>query len=108
MKKQFLILKDRPNLEIRLTRDSVCAGDDVGAPHEKTVVSPSFLNPVALASSLSSGYLPVVSGIGHTWDCILNGKVVARISHDGTAATVDETRYDTCNHVHFVYHSAGH
>ena len=31
MKKPFQILKNRPNLKIRLTRDSVSAGDDIFA-----------------------------------------------------------------------------
>ena len=106
MKKQFQILKNRPNLKIRLTRDSVSAGDDIDAPHGKTVETHSFLDPVALASHLYSGYLPTVSGIGHTWDCVLKGKVVASISSEGIASRVSEITYDTNNHVHFVYHSA--
>jgi len=106
MKKQFQILKSRPTLSIRLTRDSVCAGDDVDAPHEKTVITHSFLDPVALASHLSSVYLPTVNGAGHSWDCTLNGKIFARISKDGIVSKRIEMQYDSCNHVHFVYHSA--
>jgi hypothetical protein len=106
MKKQFQILKDRPSLEIRITRDSVCAGDDCDAPHEKTVSAHSFLDPVALTSHVSSGYLPNVSGVGHSWDCVLNGKVVANISRDGVEPRVANLQYDTSNHIHFVYHSA--
>lgn len=106
MKKQFQILKDRPKLKIRLTRDSVCTGDDIDAPHEKTVTTHSFIDPVQLASHLASGYLPTVSGVGHSWDCVLNGKVIARISNDGIVASVGEMKYAPCNHVHFVYHSA--
>ncbi|MDU0460306.1 MAG: hypothetical protein RW306_16380 [Geobacteraceae bacterium] len=80
MKKEFYIIKNRPKLDIRLTRDSVCAGDDVDAPHEKTLSSHSFLDPVALASHLSSGYLPSVQGVDHTWECKLNGNTIAIIS----------------------------
>lgn len=106
MKKQFQILKSRPTLNIRLTRDSVCAGDDIDAPHERTVKTHSFLDPVALASHLSSIYLPTVNGVGHSWDCTLNGKTFARISKDGIVAKAVEMQYDSCNHIHFIYHSA--
>jgi hypothetical protein len=106
MKKQFQILKSRPTLHIRLTRDSVCVGDDVDAPHEKTVKTHSFLDPVALASHLSSVYLPTVNGVGHSWDCTLNGKTFARISKDGIVPKMIEMQYDSCNHVHLVYYSA--
>jgi len=106
MKKEFYIIKNRPKLEIRLTRDSVCAGDDVDAPHEKIVSTHSFLDPVALASHLSSGYLPSVQGVGHTWECKLNGKIVATISTSKIEPKVSEVVYSADNQVHFTYHSA--
>ena len=106
MKKSFHILKERPKLEIQITRDSVCAGDDCDAPHEKTVSVNSFLDPVALASHVASGYLPNVSGFGHTWDCVLNGKVIAIISTKAVTPKVVEVVYSNENHIHFVYHSA--
>ncbi|MBW2476617.1 MAG: hypothetical protein JRE63_04750 [Deltaproteobacteria bacterium] len=106
MKKRFQILKSRPTLNIRLTRDSVCAGDDIDAPHQRTIKTHSFLDPVALASHLSSVYLPKVNGVGHSWDCTLNGKTFASISMDGIVARVAEMQYDSCNHIHFAYHSA--
>jgi hypothetical protein len=37
MKAKFRILKSKPKIVIVLTRDSVCAGDDCDAPHEKVV-----------------------------------------------------------------------
>jgi hypothetical protein len=106
MKKQFNILKDRPKVDIRITRDSVCAGDDCHATHEKTISIHSFLDPIVLASHLSSGYLPSVNGIGHTWNCVLNGKVIATISVNGIEPKVSEVVYALINHIHFVYNSA--
>jgi hypothetical protein len=55
MRKAFEVLRDRPKLYIRLTRDSVCAGDDCGAPHEKTVsvllnISPPNSHPFGQGS----------------------------------------------------------
>lgn len=109
MKKEFFIIKNRPKLEIRLTRDSVCTADDVDAPHEKTVTTYSFLDPVALASYVSSGYLPSVQGGGHTWDCTLNGKVIATISTSKIEPKVSEVVYSAAvNDLHFIYHSASY
>ena len=106
MKKRFYILKERPKIEIQMTRDSVAAGDDCDAPHEKKVTIYSFLDPVILASHLSSGYLPIVNGVGHTWDCVLNGKIIANITTTGISPKVSEVAFFEFNQVHFVYHSA--
>ena len=102
MKKRFQILKSRPTLNIRLTRYSLCAGDDVDAPHEMTVKTLSFLDPVALASLLSSVYLPTINGVGHSRDCALNGKTFTSISTVGIAGKVVEMQYGSCNHIHIV------
>lgn len=88
IKKHFQILKSRPTLNIRLPRGSVCAGDDVDASHEMTVKTHSFLDPVALASHLSTVYLPTVNGVGHSRDCALNGKTFASISGADTVRRV--------------------
>ncbi len=106
MKKQFCVLKDRPKIKILLTRDSVATADDFDAPHERLVSSQSFLDPAVLASHLSSGYLPHVAGIGHTWGCLLNGELIATISVEEIKSTVSEVVYASNNSVHFVYHSA--
>jgi hypothetical protein len=106
MKKQFTILKDKPQINIKMTRDSVCAADDFDAPHEKNMSTYSFVDPVVLTSHLSSGYLPRVSGVGHTWDCVLNGKVIATVAVDNIKAKSREVVYAENNHIHFVYHSA--
>ncbi len=106
MKKQFDILKERPQVELKMTRDSVAAGDDCNAPHEKNISIHSFLDPVALASHLSSGYLPGINGTSHTWDCNLNNKTIAIISVDGIDSKISEINYKKTNHVHFVYHSS--
>jgi hypothetical protein len=106
MRKTIKVLKGGPKLPIRMTRDSVCAGDDVDAPHEKTVSVHSFVDPTALVSHLASGYLPSVKGVGHTWDCILNEKCIATVSVSGISPKVTEVRYAEVNHLHFAYNSA--
>ena len=106
IKKHFQILKSRPTLNIRLPRGSVCAGDDVDASHEMTVKTHSFLDPVALASHLSSVYLPTVNGVGHSWDGTLKYKTIARLFKDGIVPKVIEMQYETYSNIHFVYHPA--
>lgn len=108
MKQAFRVLKGRPTVILRLTRDSVAAGDDVSAPHEREVEVHSFLDPVALINHLRSGYLPSVAGTGHSWSCELNGKRIATIQGNGADVRpeVREVSYEDANHVHFSYSSA--
>ncbi len=105
MKAEFQVLKDRQKIQVVLDRDSVCAGDDCEA-HVKTVEVYSFVDPEAFAREVSSGYLPSVSGIGHTWTCVLNGVKIAEIAHSGIQALVRENPFSGENRVHFIYHSA--
>ncbi len=106
MSSDLQILKTRPLLPVVLTRDSVCAGDDCDAPHEKMVEVPSFVDPEALARALSSGYLPSVAGIAHSWTCVLNGRKLAVISISSIRALIRESPFLAENRAHFVYHSA--
>ena len=105
MKKEFQVLKDRPLISVILTRDSVCAGDDV-VSHEKKIEIHSFLDPVALAREASSGYLPNVAGVGHSWTCVLNDIKIAEIKTNGIEPLVREVEFDEDNQIHFVYKSA--
>jgi hypothetical protein len=106
MKQAFEILKDRPMVKIRLTRDSVCAGDDCDAPHEENKEIHTFLDPSQFAKECSSGYLPLVSGIGHSWDCLLNKKKIARITFESIEPLVRYMEFGEENEVHFRYHSS--
>lgn len=106
MKTEFQILKDKPKISVILTRDSVCAADDRDAPHEKTVEVYSFVDPEAFAREISSGYLPSVAGVGHSWTCLLNGVRLAELTNSGIRALVRESPFSEENHAHFVYHSA--
>jgi hypothetical protein len=106
MKAEFQILKARPKIPVVLTRQSVCAGDDCDAPHEKTVEVHSFIDPEVFAREVSSGYLPSVAGVGHSWTCELNGVKIAEISHSGIRALVRESPFLEENRAHFIYHSA--
>jgi len=104
MKFEFQIF--RPKIQVILTRDPVCAGDDCEGPHKETVEVYSFVEPEVFAREISSGYLPSIAGVGHSWTCVLNGIKIAEISHSGIRALVKESPFSRENHAHFVYHSA--
>jgi hypothetical protein len=106
MKAAFEVLKGRERIPVSLTRDSVCAGDDCDAPHEKSHEEYSFLDPVAFAQAISSHYLPSVAGVGHTWTCVLNGVRIAEITTTGIIPLVRTTPFADAHEIHFVYHSA--
>ena len=106
MKAEFQILQAKPKIAVVLTRDSVCAGDDGDAPHEKTVEVYSFVHPEVFARVISADYLPSVAGVGHSWTCLLNGVKVAEITTSGIRALVSENPFSEENRAHFVYHSS--
>ncbi len=108
MKKKFQVLKDRPQLSVTLTRDSVCASDDFNAPHEKRIKIHSFVDPEALAREASAGYLPSVAGIGHSWVCVLNDLKIAEITTTEIKPMVQEAIFNEDNRIHFVYKSASY
>jgi hypothetical protein len=106
MKAEFQILKNRPKIKVVLTRDSVSAGDDSEAPHEKQVEVYSFTDPHVFVREISSGYLPSITGVGHSWICELNGVKIAEIAHSGIRVFVRETPFSDDNRAHFIYHPA--
>jgi hypothetical protein len=108
MKKPFEILKGQPRVEVRLTRDSVAAADDLDPPHSRDIETYSFLDPVALITSIYPGYLPAVAGVGHSWDCIFNDRLIATVSVGEVLAKVHEVEYRPENHLHFLYRSASY
>jgi hypothetical protein len=99
-------LKASPKIQVVLTRDSVCAGDDCGAPQDKKVEVYSFVDPEAFVRAISADYLPSVAGVGHSWTCLLNGVKVAEIKVSGIRSLVRKNPFSEENRVHFVYHSA--
>ena len=71
------VLPGLPKIEVKLTRDSVCACDDCDAPHEVY----SFVAPQAFVEQFWTGYLPSVNGIGHSLDSFIEWKS-HRVDHD--------------------------
>ena len=105
MKAEFQVLKARPKIQVVLDRDSVCAGDDCES-REKTVEVYSFVDPEAFVRAISSGYLPSVAGVGHSWICELNGVKMAEIRNSDVKVLVRETPFSDENRARFIYHSA--
>jgi hypothetical protein len=99
---------NRNKILIKLTRDSVCAADDADAPHEKNISIPVLSDTNSFVTHLASGFLPKISGEGHTWDCILDNKIITKISISGIENEIDQIIFSTNNHVHFKYHSANY
>lgn len=106
MKVPFKLGVEKHKMLFRLTRDSVCMGDDCDAPHEKTLENFSFTDVESFIDVVAKGYLPSVAGIGHTWDCLLNGIHVGTVSHYGIKTRVTQITYLEENLVHFKYNSA--
>jgi len=99
-------LQARPRISVTITRDSVCAGDDCDAPHQKLLEVDTWVDPVAFTRAVSDGYLASVAGVGHTWTCLMNNTPIAEIAHSGIRPLVRATPFSDVNRVHFVYHSA--
>ena len=93
-------------MRIRLTRDSVAAADDFNPPHEKIVKVHPFTDPLALINHIYPQYLPNVAGVGHRWECILNGRHIATVTVNGVTPNVSEVEYQPKSDLHFLYQYA--
>lgn len=92
-----------PKFTLILTRDSVCAGDDVDSPHEKKIELQLITNPTDFIENISKPYLPSVAGKNHAWDCLLNGKIIGTISAEEITAKVAKVEYKNGDRVYFKY-----
>jgi hypothetical protein len=55
-------------MQLFVTRDSVCAGDDGDAPHPRRFAAPPGASPAqAIATVLAARYLPSIAGGLATW-----------------------------------------
>jgi hypothetical protein len=89
-----------------LTRDSVCAGDDVDAPHEERVELVAHTGPVEFLEQFSAGYVASVNGLGHSWTAYLNGTAIAVFRVNGIEPLVSALSFADDNTIFFEYHSA--
>ena len=91
---------------MELTRDSVCAGDDVLAPHKKIINVDFILEPLIFITKISEKYLPYVGGKNHKWECVLNDKIIGIITTTEIIPLASEIKYKENNKVYFKYYSA--
>lgn len=66
-------------IQITLTCDSVCMGDDV-EDHTKIIDIVPKQNVHETVMSIAKNYLPNIMGYGHSWDCYLDGTKIAVIN----------------------------
>ncbi len=95
-------------IEVNLTRDSVCMGDDM-EDHTKVISFIQLNNTADTLMHIATQYLPKIDGYGHIWDCILNGVKCAEIK--GNCITICVITNDFLlekNDLYFKYHSATH
>jgi len=91
---------------IKLTRDSVCAGDDVD-DHTKIICITTQRNTAETIMHIAKEYLPNVAGYSHTWDCVLNGTKCAVIKGNCVKITsIIDISLTEKNVLYFKYHSA--
>ncbi len=105
MKQVFKILKSRPKVDIKLTRDPVSMADD-SLSNDEILNTYSFLETHVLVNQISRDYLPKVRGFDHTWDCVFNGVKIATITYNDVLPEIEKVDFKEENVMHFVYHSA--
>ncbi len=89
-------------ITVIVTRDSVCAGDDVDAPHE---VSYSF-DPAILKDAVLKEVAKMTIDTHYPeqkWICVWNGINVAEYSKSGSSVDLEKIVLSNLNKVHFKY-----
>ncbi|MCW3849080.1 hypothetical protein OF829_17715 [Sphingomonas sp. LB-2] len=95
-------------MRIALTRDSVCAGDDVFAQHEQTVTVDDALPLGEAIGRIASDYLARISCGEASWVAILDDEPVAVVAQQWKAPRL-HPGYETRTlrdgaRLHFAYH----
>ncbi len=92
---------------VRLTRDSVCAGDDLDPPHEQQIEVSADSTAVDIINAvLRCGYLPKIAGGKATWVAKCDDRTVAVIAQQWTSPSflrVQPVLKDSTVSVHFDY-----
>jgi len=94
-------LNGTERVRVALTRDSICAADDVDAPHERSQLVRRFCDPVQFVRELSAGYVPMDSGPPHRWTIELDGVAIAELEGEETRPRVKEILVKDGSRVHF-------
>jgi hypothetical protein len=95
-------------IEIKLTRDSVCMGDDV-EDHTKIIRVVAAMTTAETILRVAEKYLANVAGSGHSWSCILNGTECAVIKGNcANITSIADVSFLEVNNLHFKYNSAAY
>jgi hypothetical protein len=100
-------------MEVLLSRGSVCAGDDIDAPHSTTISVPDGTPLVQLLSVISkSGYLAQIAGGKATWSAVSNIPLAVLAQQwsepralPGAYSRRERLHFRDCTlQIHFTYH----
>ena len=89
-------------ISIIVTRDSVCAGDDVDAPHEIVLTIEGSLTKELLLQKVAKQTVDIHYP-EQKWVCVWNGENVAEYSKAGTIVNCNKMTVAKSNVVHFRY-----
>ena len=89
-----------------LTRDSVCMGDDVNAPHTKILSLSNYKISEHSIGEICLNYLPNVAGVGHSWEFYINNILIAIIRVEKIEIITDEIFLNENNEMFFKYNSS--
>lgn len=90
---------------VRITRDSVCAGDDLDPPHERSLHLDAGEGVRELVEFVAgSGYLASIAGGKATWVAVADGTPVAVVAQQWTGPRMLEPiAIKVPAEVHFIY-----
>jgi hypothetical protein len=86
-----------------LTRDSVCIGDDVNAPHTEILKLSNYKISEQSIGEICLNYLPNVAGVGHFWECYINNMLIAIIRVGKIEIITDKIFLNENNEMFFKY-----
>ncbi len=72
----------KKNIKFYLTRDSVCAGDDIDPPHNKTFSFNRNKEISGILREIKEKYLPKIQGGKATWIAKHKGKAIAVLAQE--------------------------
>lgn len=95
-------------LPLKVTRDSVAAGDDADAPHERHLRVDAGTPLDVIISHAASGYLALIAGGYATWVALLDGEPIAVLAQQWQCPRllVEPARHRgavSAGHLHFAY-----
>ena len=100
-------------MQVRIDRDSVCAGDDIEEHEELRRYEPQMKFGYVIQSILNSGFLPIFEGSSVAWVVVVDSKAIGVVcgqwSTPKLIINLDTPVHEACgaqpSTIHFQYHS---